>query len=220
MARGMYNGYVHTIIDKNQSFEEAIWTFARAFGALILMRDDPMDAPVPERFEPADYYPKKVMESQKEIDGFLALTADEKESIRQKEIADYQAKADEALIEDQKEFDRLNALLTEAYSWNPQPERDYSGIKSMVVETLEKAIKDNNPSDDNYYKEQIRKLQNLTPVEFALERELTLRRAVTSATTNLREEQERVDGRNAWIKGLRESLVKSTAPVAEKEGEG
>ena len=47
----MPTGYTAPIKD-GISFNDFMWGCARAFGALIMMRDDPPGTPIPERFEP------------------------------------------------------------------------------------------------------------------------------------------------------------------------
>lgn len=41
MARGLYTGYIHALIDEGQTPEEFIWNFARQYGFLIHLRDEP-----------------------------------------------------------------------------------------------------------------------------------------------------------------------------------
>jgi hypothetical protein len=63
-------GYTATLTEKDQTFEQFVWACARNFGALITMRDDPMDAPVPELFELRSYYSERVEEARKELQAF------------------------------------------------------------------------------------------------------------------------------------------------------
>ncbi len=49
----MPTGYTH-LIEEGCNLEEFVWACARAFGACVMMRDDSVDKPVPEKFEPSD----------------------------------------------------------------------------------------------------------------------------------------------------------------------
>lgn len=49
----MPTGYTAAVEDGTiTEFDDFAWQCARAFGALIMMRDDPMSAPIPQKFEP------------------------------------------------------------------------------------------------------------------------------------------------------------------------
>ena len=55
----MPTGYTAKIAD-GQTFEEFILSCARAFGALVEMRDEPADAPIPEEFKPSAYHTTQI----------------------------------------------------------------------------------------------------------------------------------------------------------------
>ena len=50
--------YTYELVDKKLTFPQFAMRCARAFGALIEMRDDSMDAPIPDEFSPSDYHVK------------------------------------------------------------------------------------------------------------------------------------------------------------------
>jgi hypothetical protein len=58
----MPTGYTAKLMEEGQSFPEFAMRCARNFGALIMMRDESLDVPIPEQFEPSDYYRKKLSE--------------------------------------------------------------------------------------------------------------------------------------------------------------
>jgi hypothetical protein len=47
---------------------------ARAFGACIMMRDDPPGTPIPDQFEPSSYYRIECEKAQAELSRLLTLT--------------------------------------------------------------------------------------------------------------------------------------------------
>lgn len=61
-------------IAEGATFEEFAWKCARGMGALIMMRDEPADAPIPERFEPSDWHAKRLFEAKAELATLLAMT--------------------------------------------------------------------------------------------------------------------------------------------------
>src|SRR5690242_13602207 len=52
----MPTGYTAALYDGPQSFEEFFWRCTRAMGLFIHMRDDSLDAPLPEKFEARGSY--------------------------------------------------------------------------------------------------------------------------------------------------------------------
>jgi hypothetical protein len=72
----MPTGYTAPIAD-GMTFEQYALGCARAFGALVTMRDEPSDAPIPEKLEPDTYYQRSLEASQLELDRVMSLTAAE-----------------------------------------------------------------------------------------------------------------------------------------------
>lgn len=68
----MPTGYTHCITE-GATFEEFAWKCARGMVALTMMRDEPNDAPIPERFEPSDWHAKKLAETKAELATLLAM---------------------------------------------------------------------------------------------------------------------------------------------------
>jgi hypothetical protein len=58
----MTTGYTAAIAN-DITFNDFAMRCARAMGALVMMRDEPFDAPIPERFEPSDYHIKKIADA-------------------------------------------------------------------------------------------------------------------------------------------------------------
>jgi hypothetical protein len=52
----MPTGYTAKLYDGDQKFQDFAMECARAFGALIEMRDEPMNAKIPETFEPSEHH--------------------------------------------------------------------------------------------------------------------------------------------------------------------
>lgn len=48
-------------------FERFAMRCARAMGACVMMRDDPMDAPIPDKWEPDDYYRKRLEDAKAKL---------------------------------------------------------------------------------------------------------------------------------------------------------
>src|SRR5665213_2401224 len=71
----MPTGYTSKLYEgKDQSFNEFVMRCARAFGALITMRDDPSDAPIPDEFTADSYYSERIATTTRELAEVSAWT--------------------------------------------------------------------------------------------------------------------------------------------------
>jgi hypothetical protein len=77
----MPTGYTAKLVESGQTFEEFVLTCARAFGALIELRDEPLDAPIPETLEPHSYYAEAVVEAKKRLTNLLDMPEEEREKL-------------------------------------------------------------------------------------------------------------------------------------------
>ena len=66
----MPTGYTD-LINNGCTFNEFVMGCARAFGATIDMRDEPLGAEIPEKFELSDYHSAKIDEAKRETKEFL-----------------------------------------------------------------------------------------------------------------------------------------------------
>jgi len=87
----MPTGCTAKLMSEGQTFHEFIMQCARNFGALIMMRDDPWDAPIPDKFEPYGYHAKKLIEAREELKRLNNMSDEEKVAFgmseKEKEIA-------------------------------------------------------------------------------------------------------------------------------------
>lgn len=65
----MTTGYTVDMYEgKEVSFPEFATKCARAFGALVSMREEPLDAPIPEEFKPSSYHVEQLEELRNELE--------------------------------------------------------------------------------------------------------------------------------------------------------
>lgn len=197
----MPTGYTAKLMEEDGvTFKEFALTCARAFGALILMRDDPLDTPIPDAVEPDDYHQKAVFAAIDELRNLESLTAEERIAFGKKRLGDALRSVTASRTLAERENARLDAMLAEVEAWEP-PSPDHVGMKKFMVEQL--TISRNST---DWYAEQVAALTAKTPeAEFA--------DAVDSAKRNIEyhrkhhaEDVERCQGRTVWIRQLKESL--------------
>jgi hypothetical protein len=193
----MPTGYT-AIIQDGGTFEQFVWACARQFGALIMMRDEPSNAKVPEKFEPSDFYEKELEQAKARL---LKLTSMSQDELRE-EYGNHLKKLDAAKIE-RRERDastkaRYEAALEKARAWVP-PTPDHKGLKDFMISQIQESIDFDiiGPGYDPKY---------LTFGEWkAEEKERALRNIERYSTEHVKE-LERTKGRNAWVDALRKSV--------------
>lgn len=194
----MPTGYTAEVVDgKVTEFPDFALICARAFGALITMRDDPMDAPIPDEFEPDGYYAKRVAEGLKELGNVQAMS--------NSEASDAAAKAHKEALEhranylrrQEAEAERINAMLAKVRAWTP-PTPDHQGMKKFMVEQLTISL----PGE---YAPAVPEL--LDGPTWRQRRIDTLAEEVARHKIEREKEVERAKTRTQWVKDLRASLA-------------
>lgn len=196
----MPTGYTHPVAEGEiTELKDFAMYCARDFGALISMRDEPMDAEIPEQFEPSTFYKDKLDEAVEKQKKLLAMSPDEAAA---EALADFDrqlAARVKATTEMEEERSRYLDMLAKVQAWKP-PTKEHKGLKAFMVDQLKQSIEfDCNPhwsreiklSSGEEYRQQM-----LKACEASIER----------YTDEHQEELERVANRNAWLKALRDSL--------------
>jgi len=181
-------------------FESFAWLCARAFGACISLRDDPMTTTRPGVFVARDYHRKALSEARSELARLVALTDDDwcaEHDAAQKKVI-YDRESENAKRLEQK--GRYETMLNAVIAWEP-PTEDHVEMKSFMEKQLRESIDFDCAPVDKYY-------PDLPPVDqWKLERIESARRNIEYHEKEDAKEHERIRGRNAWIEALAESLV-------------
>ena len=132
----MPTGYTHDVqTGKVTEFKQFALNCARAFGALITMRDDPMDAPVPDKIEASSYSAQRFAESKERLAQLRLMTPEQAEIAAfnaHQEATEYAARRN---AETDTENERLDAMLTKVLAWAP-PTPEHVGVKDFMAEQL------------------------------------------------------------------------------------
>jgi len=192
----MPTGYTDKIKD-GITFEQFIMSCARAFGALIEMRDDPTDAKIPDEFKPSDYYIKELEKANAELVNFTHLS---KLEIQEKANEEYK----QAMIEYRRRkqenidlFNAYNSMLVQVENWNP-PSSDHIELKNFMISQIRESIKFDCYEPDMPAPK--------TGETWAVEKLESIVWDIEYYTKENEEEIERINGRNKWVRQLRESI--------------
>jgi hypothetical protein len=194
----MPTGYTADVADgKVTDFRTGALRCARAFGATIMQRDDPMDQP-PKLREESPYYAESVARDEARVAYLATLTPEEAE----REAA---AQFDAAMVR-HREYEeertvtrnRYNAMLAQAVQWTP-PTPEHQGLKDLMIQQLTESIKyDCGPL--------WAAPERMSGAEWLAAEQEAAERSLTRSRESLREERERVKEANGWITALYESM--------------
>lgn len=204
----MPTGYTADVANgKVTELEPFILQCARGMGALITMRDDPWDAPIPERLAPSDYHSKKLSELRAERDRLRAISPSESQALADAALAKFENDRLNAEQEHTERRNRYSAMIAKVIAWDGAPE----GIKEFALDQLR----------------QSREFDCSEPFEFyrsAPERDgkiwiagelLRIEREIEYHAAEDGKERARTDARNAWLAQLRSSLKSNETASAE-----
>jgi hypothetical protein len=177
---------------------------ARGMGALVMMRDDPSDAAIPEAFEPSQYSAKSLLKARTERDTLRAMTTAEANSAAQAEVKEYDRSESAYRAEKVVARQRYQAMLDKVLAWEGAPE----GIKEFGLEQLRRGMEFDCPAETKFYRER--------PTEIGEEwRRAKLEKLAKDILYHAAEqakEDARTEERNSWIAQLRRSLAQGDAP--------
>lgn len=204
----MPTGYTASVVDgKVTEFPEFAAQCARAFGALVTMRDEPFDAPIPEEFAPSNYNAERLKEAQDRLAWLRTLTPEQAEAEATKSYQKVAKANAEYIAINQLQDERLNAMLKKVKAWQP-PTADHVGLKEFMTEQIRISL--NGPYEPEPAKD-------LTGQEWLRHEIEKAHKDVGYHAAEQAKEVERARSRTEWVKSLRTSLtapIEATTPAA------
>lgn len=171
---------------------------ARGMGALVMMRDEPWDAPIPDRFQASRYNKDRLNELKEEREEIRNLEGGSLTSAWYKAYNEADTARNKAEARHYEQRDRYLAMISLVEDWTGAPE----GIKEFALAQLDSGYEFDCKAPYKSY---------ATPVpDTAVEwKQQKLERIETDILYHAKayaEECERTESRNIWIKQLKESL--------------
>jgi hypothetical protein len=201
----MPTGYTSKLHDGEQSFEAFVWGCARAFGALVLMRDDNSDAPITEDRLTDNYHERRVGECEAELAEWNTTTEEARCALFDSWLTSEKSNrvASEAKRVAMKA--RYQATLDKARAWDP-PSAEHVEFRKFMIEQLTKSI----DFDCSIY--------DPGPLpsfgEWCATRSASLARSIEYSRDGMAKERERNESRLAWVRALKASVP---MPIAQAE---
>ena len=176
---------------------------ARAFGALIMMRDEPQNAEIPEAFEASAYHKDAIEKAAMELKELLAmdqLTAAAKAKEAHQKHIDYHT---EAIAKDEALAAKYKAMLAEVEAYK-SPSPDHDNFKKFMADQITESVKFDCGS--NYHREAIESGKLMSGEEWILAEKKRLEDSMEYHKKHYQEELDRTKNRNEWLQKLRDSL--------------
>lgn len=178
---------------------------ARGMGALIMMRDLPSDAPVPEKFEPGTYNAERLKEAEARLAEIEAMDAPAAEAAADAEYQEQRQRNEEYLARGKAERARYEAMIAKVDAWHGAPE----GLKPFMLEQLHRGMEFDCPTDRTpLYKD-----PPMTGPEWKASQLRKLRRDVSYHREEDAKERARTAERNAWVAQLHGALKEAGEPA-------
>lgn len=196
----MPTGYTAKLMESGQTFPEFAMTCARAFGACILMRDDDMDVPIPEKFEPSNYHLEAIEKAKAQLQQFEAMSIGERWQYGIDQKVEQLRQNNEWLEKEKAENARIDAMIAEVNNWVP-PTEEHEEMKRFMLDQLK--ISRNTLT---YQEERLKALNNKDPKTFYLDAVQRAEHDIAYHTAEHAKEVQRTNERTRWVQQLRESL--------------
>lgn len=207
----MPTGYTCRVQDtEDLPFEEFLWDCARAFGALIHMRDDSMDEKI-KLPEESDWHKNSLKEAQSKLEKFQKMTLAQAKVERDQEHARAQKNAKESLAEKLQTRKRYERMIKLVEAWTP-PTSEHKGLKEFMLSQLNNSV---NFDCNNDYYEGILKKKMVSPKEWLAAAIADAKHDIDYHTKKAQEEHEETLKRIEWIMQLQHSV-----PIPKKNKKG
>lgn len=202
----MPTGYAAVLLDKPETtFEQWALLCARAFGALVTMRDDDMNAPIPEELKPSTYAAEHAEASKVKYQKLLQMDSAAQQKYGEEKQREDIASIRRCMEQNAAQDNTLNAMLAKVVKWEP-PTTEHQGMKDFMLEQLRIS-----KHGDDWTADELRRLEAKSAMGFYWDDVAREAKNITYYEKSQREENERTAGRNKWLRDLRDSLALQTA---------
>jgi len=194
----MPTGYTAEIA-KGITFEEFVCQCARAFGALIHLRDEPLSSDIPDEVIPSDYHAKALVGAEIKYKEALEIKEEQAKHLAKEEFDAEMLSYQDRLYEKHELKRKYEDMLAKVRAWNP-PTTEHEGLKKFMIEQLTSSI-DFDCSTDYI---EVPKLKS--PKEWC---EKNISNKLWNYNYHKEENEkeiQRCKERTEWVKALKESL--------------
>ncbi len=132
----MPTGYTYCVqTGEVTEFKDFAIRCARAMGALVTMRDERMDAAIPDGFKPSSYHADRLKEAKSKLNRLKAMSHADIDDACAKEHLQALLSWENWQSETLQEKKRYEDMLAKVRAWNP-PNSDFAGFRKFMEEQL------------------------------------------------------------------------------------
>jgi hypothetical protein len=200
----MPTGYTCIIEDREDvTFAEYVWRCARAFGALIEMRDAAIDAAIPAEFVPSTYHVERLAEARARLRDLGSVTVT---AAKEKARAEHREALAAWKVREAKRtatLARYDAIRAQAARWEP-PTADHAGLRDFMLQQIDVSTE--------FMRTPRSRPKALTGQAWLDAQIASAKWDVDYHEKQLAEERSRVASRNTWVAALRQSVPPAEEP--------
>jgi D-mannonate dehydratase len=200
----MATGYTSKLVEDGQDFKDFVLQCARAFGACIEQRDDPIEDK-PKLRKSSNYTSKAKKKVEKELKELQSMTKKQKleygKKLKDEDIKSYT----KTIQKMEKQNIRVKNMIAMVTGWAP-PTDDHIELKTFMLNQLTISI-----SDLNYYYSELNIAKNKTPEKYYAENKEGLMSTIKYYNEQCKKENQSVSKSNDWILKLYDSIEKYSA---------
>lgn len=116
---------------------------ARNFGVLAMMRDEPLSAPIPEKFDMPPYYKANLEKAQKKHADFMAMTESGRAEYLERTYNEMVEQTNKEQEESSRQKDilrrRYSAMLLKVVNWTP-PTPEHESLREFMIKQIHDSI--------------------------------------------------------------------------------
>ena len=194
----MPTGYTAIIEDRETvTLEEFAHRCARAFGALVEMRDDPLGTPIPDTFEPHFWHKEELRKARGQVAELESMTPEQAAVLSDADYAKHVERTNEINAAQAKTLAKYAVMRAKVEAWTP-PTRDHEGLRAFMLQQIDTSTEYMKPTEVSPKQE---------PAKWLVDQLTYARSNVEYHERELAKDEERAKERTAWVKALKASLA-------------
>ena len=197
-------GYTAQLTENpNMPFSAFAMLCARAFGAMVDMRDEPLGAKVPTEIKPSDYHQKALRSAAGRKGRFKQLTSAQRRALANESMLSSVRSCVKSMENNAETEKTYRNMLAQVLAWVP-PTTEHEGLKKFMIEQITSSLKFDCETD--YYQSSLNRIAHQTPKEWVKTRKTHLDADIQYHREEHQKEVARCRERTDWIQTLMGSL--------------